>query len=385
MRRIPRDVPTEIDHIADTANGFDAVRAEAGPTHLDTLKWIDRRCVAAGMHPLDDWWLATFAEFYATGKLILAGRVGLRGGKSDSVVRALVNDVLFAQRTLDPGVVGVAPILSTDRTEASGRLYAVKRILLACGIAATREDGVEPLAGGLGGEFTSTVTPAGGGVVRTLDSQGHVVEWRIYPATRNSAIGFTAVGGFCDEIDLWRDRQTSASPASEVLDLLGQRFTTTIATSRLYLFSASYGGESAHTRILDKGDHPLQHVARLGPLGAARDTAARLELAALAVLPDPRLTAPADPKSPNVPSWVTNPAAPIMVCRNLSSDLGAMFTRYGGQPQGGAGAAIDYWSEQTGPTPLGSVVVGPAPGEDDRGEPRPLVSAPFAASPPRRW
>lgn len=341
----------------DPSDRWDKARSEAAavaPGHLGTLLWIDARCQRAGMHALDPWWTATLADFYASGKLCLTARVGLRGAKSVTVCRSLVNDALFTVRDLDPSTAGVIPIMSADRTEATDRFWTIRKVLGACGVASSKgDDAGDLLPGGLGTEYTASTLPSGGGVIKTVDSQGHAIEFRIYPARITGAIGYTAVAGFCDEVDLWpvdlgvsaeevarRSDKGKANPADVVLDRLLERFTTTMASAHLYVVSASYHGQdSAHARKVKDGDTAIQMVARLGALGAERDNAARRRLAEMIGSTDPRLLLPADPLSTDIPAWATNPAAPIETCYALSrSRVGPMLGRYGGRPDESEGA-----------------------------------------------
>jgi hypothetical protein len=341
------------------------VREEARavePGHSGTLLWIDARCQKAGMHPLDLWWVEKFREFYASGKMIFGARVGLRGAKSVSVCRALVNDALFTVRDLDPGTIGVIPIMSSDRTEATDRFHTIKKILRACGIGpekAKDDDGAgDVIGGGLGSTYRSTTLPSGGGVIIVCDSQGHEIQFRIYPARITGAIGYTAVAGFLDEVDTWLvdalgvstedvaeaaavSAKGRANPGDVVIDRVRERFTTTRATAHLYIVSASYKGiDSAHWRVIDDGDTPIQYVARLGAMGAARDDVARRGLALSIGSEDPRLTTPADPATPNVGAWATNPSkAAISDCYEISKQrIGPMLGRYGGRPDEATGA-----------------------------------------------
>lgn len=321
--------------------------AAYGQGHHSTLMWIDMRCQMAKMHPMDPWWVGYFRDFYASGKMTGAGRGGLRAGKSDSIPRALVNDAIFSMRELDPATVGVIPIMSRDRTEATDRFTTIRQILRALGVEAKGKDDLEDpaLPGGIGGEYQSATLPSGGGVIKMLDSQGHKIEFRIYPARISGAIGFTGIGGFCDEVDLWPfekdvDERTGrgklTNPAGKVIELLEKRFTTQ-PEARLYVWSASYDVHSAHADIIARGDTMIRHVARLGELGAQRDAAERMRLAqyiAAKGLPvDPRLIEAADLLSPDIPSWVTNPTkADILRCYALSNELLApMLGLYGGR------------------------------------------------------
>lgn len=347
---------------APNGEGFAKARHEAAamaPGHVGTLLWVDARCQIAGMHALDEWWLETFRRFYESGKLVLVARVGLRGAKSVSICRALVNDALFAPCNIDKGTKGVIPVMSADRTEATDRFHTIRKILSACGVKQKKrgdevEGDADYRAGGVGGEFTSTTLPSGGGAISLTDEQGRAVEFRIYPARLTGVVGHTDKAGLGDELDLWpvdlgvspdevaqRSVGGRANPADVVLDRWLERFTTTRDTAHLYLVSASYfGPDTAHARKVAEGDTAVQMVARLGEIGALRDEESRRRLAAKIGSTDPRLLAPADPMSMDVPCWATSPVATIETCYDLSrSRLGPMFGRYGGRPdEAGEGA-----------------------------------------------
>jgi len=340
--------PVSLLHPDDAAR-WAAIRSDAarrfGPGDFGQLQWIDERCARAGLHPLDAWWAWDLAGFYASGKPEHAGRLGLRAAKSTSIPRPLCRDALFTERVLDPTVPGVIPIISVDKTEADGRFETIRGTLRACGMAPKKPDDsdVPILPDGISGIYETSTLASGGGVIYFKDSQGHGLEFRVYAAKVAGVVGYTGVGGFCDEVDLWVDDR-GVNPAERVLDLLGKRFTTQRA-ARLYAFSASYYPNSAHKRKIDEGDTMLQHLARLGPIGAARDDEARARLAAMLRSTDPRLLAKADPSSPDVPSWVTNPLVTIEDCYARSKEkLGPMFALYGGRaheatgPKGGGSA-----------------------------------------------
>jgi hypothetical protein len=304
------------------------IAASYGPGPFGYLQMVNARCEAAKLHPMDPWWVGHFRKFYASGKMIDIGRVGLRGGKSTNVCRALVSDVLYTRRHLEPSQIGVCPIMSAGTKEASDRIDTIMSVLRACGL----QDVTGGRAAAEPGQFRKIKGENGAEVIELYDSQGHPVEFRIYPASKHGAVGFTAIAGFCDEVDLWRDKATGANPASEILDLLLFRFTTQ-PDAHLYIFSATYGTvTSAHMKWVAEGDTPLQYIARLGSKGAQKDYESRLRLVAQAG-PDPRLLVGGDAKSPNIPCWVTSPIANIATCYKLSKgDLAKVLLYYGGRP-----------------------------------------------------
>jgi len=324
-----------------------------GDGRMGSLLWIDDRCQAYGMFGLDPWWIGAFGAYYASGKPVMVCRKGLRGGGSASACRALVRCALFTERDLDPGTVGVIPIMSATRDEANDRFVTIMAILRACGIAPARnsdDEGNQAARGGVDGIYKSTKSQAGGGLIQTLDSQGHKIEFRILPVLLRHAVGYTGIAGFLDESDLWPDDpDRHMNPATEVFDTIGERFTTQ-PQAELLIFSASYKARSAHSKLVADGDTPLQHVSRLGIDGAQRDNEARAMLAESTGDFDPKLTASADPMSPDIPAWVSNPSkSQIATCYLWSKQrIGRMLGRYGGR-------AAENADEQAHPDTLATV------------------------------
>jgi hypothetical protein len=313
-----------------------------------TLKWVDSRCAKVpGWHHLDPWWIYAFTDpslgFYASKKTVMTCRKGLRAGGSSSATRALGNDALFTLRELDPGTIGVIPIISSSRDEATGRFVTLRQQFRACGLSPAKgdeEEGAQIIPGGLGGEYKSSRAQSGGGLIKVLDSQGHSLEFAVLPALKRSGVGYTAVDGFIDESDLWpNDPETHVNPAGDVIGFVLERLTTQIA-AHLYVFSASYNAESAHKALVDEGDTAIQHLARLGLEGARIDERERRRLAEAIGSTDPRLLAPGDPMSPDIPAWVTNPKlADIERCYAFAKqDLRRMLARYGGRAAENRGA-----------------------------------------------
>lgn len=299
--------------------------AELAAGEFGQLLWVERACVKAGMHPLDRQWLWHFQEFYASKKRLDVGRFGLRAAKSDSNCRAVTAEVLLSSRRLEPGFVGVCPVMSSNMTEADDRFDTIVQVLSACGltdltgIRQPEEEGFQRAGGGSSAR-----------VISLRDAQGYKVEFRIYPASISGAAGFTGIAGFCDEVDLW-GKEAGANPAKRVFEVLLARYATQ-PTAKLHVMSASYHRDSEHASMVAAGDTPLQRVARLGVDGAAKDTEARATLAVAIGSRDPLLLTPADPKSTDIPCWVSNPVAPIEACYALAKgDIKRLLFLYGGR------------------------------------------------------
>ena len=309
----------------------DAAQLAAG--EFGQLLWVEQACVKAGMHPLDRQWLWHFQEFYASKKRMDVGRYGLRAAKSDSNCRAITAEVLLTPRRLEPGFVGVCPVMSSNMGEADDRFDTIVQVLSACGLTdltglrLPQEDGFQRSGGGSSAR-----------VISLRDAQGYKVEFRIYPASISGAAGFTGIAGFCDEVDLW-GKEAGANPAKRVFEVLLARYATQ-PTAKLHVMSASYHHDSEHAAMIAAGDTALQRVARLGADGAAKDTEARATLAVSVGSRDPLLLTPADPKSTDIPCWVSNPIAPIEQCYSLAKgDIKRMMFLYGGRLNPSAGRA----------------------------------------------
>ena len=309
--------------------------ASLGPGAIGHLLWVERKCVDAGLHPMDRQWLWHFSEFYESGKSVDLVCAGLRAAKSASAIRAVAAEVAFTPRILEPGLSGVCPVMAQNMREASDRFDTTLQVLRACGFADLT--GKRPPRGE---DEDSKIAPwafraSGGGssarVIALLDSQDHEVEFRIYPASVSGAAGFTGIAGFCDEVDLW-GRDEGANPAERVIDILLTRYTTQ-PNAKLHIMSAPYYRRSYFVRMVDEGDTPLVRIGRLGIDGAVRDESERRRLARLIGSVDPLLLKPADVTSVCIPTWVSNPTAPIEQCfKGAKGDVAAMFARFGGQP-----------------------------------------------------
>src|SRR6185312_4326136 len=123
--------------------------------------------------------------------------------------------------------------------------------------------------GGIDGTFKSKRSQSGGGIILINDRHGHEIEFRILPALVRHGVGYTGVAGFADESDLWpNDPEHHINPAERIFDRISERFTTTFTPgaedpgAEMLIFSASYNADSAHKRLVDEGDTPLQHLVR---------------------------------------------------------------------------------------------------------------------------
>jgi hypothetical protein len=200
--------------------------------HLDAL---ESALAAKGFPALSPWWRAELESFYAEGKRQLVLRVGRRGGKSSTLCRVAVLEALFGEHRVTPGDLGIVAVISVNRDEAAQRLRTIRGILDALGVRH------RPIDGG-------------------IELEGRPVAFKVFTASVAGVSGFTAICVFCDEVSKWRDADTGANPATEVLASLRPTMAT-MPNAKLFLSSSPMGRLDAHAAAFEAGDNDFQSVA----------------------------------------------------------------------------------------------------------------------------
>src|SRR5690606_29101698 len=114
-------------------------------------------------------------------------------GKSSSLcLFAVAFALAYDVSQIPPGDVGVVAFISTTRDEASQRLRTIRAILDALRIA------YRPIEHG-------------------IELVGRRIVFKVFPASIAGVSGFTAILVVCDEVAKWRDADTGANPATDVL------------------------------------------------------------------------------------------------------------------------------------------------------------------------
>ena len=199
------------------------------------LMWLDERLTRSGFPSMSDWWKQTLGDFYQSKRRRLILRVGRRGGKSSTLSRVAVAETLWGSHKIPPGDVGYWPVISTTKDEANQRLVTIRAILDCIQVP------YRPVESGL-----------------LVD--GRNVGFKVFPATIAGVSGFTGIGVLADEVAKWRDKETGANPATEVLRSL----TPTMATqphARAFLCSSPFSTIDAHAEAYDRGNTDTQMVA----------------------------------------------------------------------------------------------------------------------------
>ncbi len=195
----------------------------------------DDALVAKGWKPITPWWRKEIERFFRSGARRWVARVGRRGIKSATVCRIAVAIATAQHWVLQPGEVGVVPLVSVSRDEASDRLTTIEAILNA-----------------LGHKHDATADTI---AMRTLP-----IEFRVRASSSKAGVGFTSVCMILDEVALWEASDDSADPARDVFASLNPT-TATQPHAWTFLISAPWGTEDLHAEMYDRGDGDGQMVS----------------------------------------------------------------------------------------------------------------------------
>ena len=198
------------------------------------MRELDDKLYRLGFPRTSGWWRDTLSTFYASGKRQLVLRVGRRGGKSSTLSRVAVCEAV-GEHHVPPGDIGVVPFISVKREEAQKRLRTIREILDAIG---------EPY--------------------RPLQSGYELADYRtgfqVFTASIAGVSGPTSISVVGDEVSKWRDADTGANPATEVLASVRPTMATQ-PNARMFLSSSPMGRLDAHAKAFEMGDTAFQMVA----------------------------------------------------------------------------------------------------------------------------
>lgn len=214
------------------------------------LDQVDAALVAAGFPALSPFWRETFRAFLSGRKRSLVVRAGRRGGKSSSCARLAVVVALFGEHVIPPGDLGIVAFISASRDEAANRLRMIKAILDALRVKYTERGD-------------------------TIELAHRPIAFQVFTASIAGVSGPTCICVFADEVAKWRDRDTGANPAKEVLASVRATMATQ-PMAFMVLLSSPWSTLDAHHDAFARGDTEDQSVA-FAPTWIANPTIAEEE------------------------------------------------------------------------------------------------------------
>lgn len=234
--------------MSDPIDAFvDEIAERARMSVFEGLEAIERELVGAGWPKMSPWWHAQLRSFYASGRRRMVLRVGRRGGKSSTLCRVVVAEVLYGRHPVPPGDAGVFMILSVKKEDAVERINTIESILQV-----------------LGEQF---------------DRIGERIELRVRGARRvikamaanfRTVVGGTAIGILADEMARWRDDRTGANPAVEVMRSIRPSLLT-MPNAREFDSSSAFSTIDYHHEMFSQGNTDRQ-IAAMAPTWVANPT-----------------------------------------------------------------------------------------------------------------
>lgn len=214
----------------------DAVAWPAG-NFLLCLKAVDERLQAIGEHAISPWWWQQLSDFYSSQRWRFVGRVGRRGGKSDTWAKVAIAEVVSERFKIPLGDTGIVSVVSVDREEAAKRIKTIAAYCQALGIRH---------------EATAMA----------IQFPGRPYAVEVKTASVRGVSGFTSILCIGDEVDKWKDADTGANPADAVLS----SWTPTLATmlphgAKMALLSSPWLYDGPHSREFERGTTASQQVA----------------------------------------------------------------------------------------------------------------------------
>lgn len=196
------------------------------------LREIDRRLVAAGWNPISDWWWNVLERSRGVRNVVVRG--GRRGGKSTTVCRFAVAEMLDPKHNVPPGDIGYFAIISATLPQAKERILTIAKILDVLEVphkALTEQIMLHERATGA----------------------------KAFAATLKGVVSFTAIGALCDEEARWQDPDSGANPANEVLSSLRPTMTT-MPNAQMWHVSSPWSTIDVHHLMVEAGDNEAQRV-----------------------------------------------------------------------------------------------------------------------------
>jgi hypothetical protein len=202
---------------------------------MPCLRAIDRALVAKKWVPISPGWWRILERCYRSKKRNMVGRGGRRAGKSSTVVgRVAVFEMLSTKHVVPPGDIGWFIIISADKTQAKNRLKTAHKALTDLDIThrATTE------------EITLGDRPIG---------------MKAIAATLEAVVSDTCIGCLCDEMARWRDKDSGANPAKDILTSLKPSMAT-MPNAIAWYISAPWSTLDEHHKMFEAGNDETQEV-----------------------------------------------------------------------------------------------------------------------------
>jgi hypothetical protein len=185
--------------------------------------------------PISPGWWRILERCYRTGKRNFVGRGGRRAGKSSTLIgRVAVFEMLAPWHVVPHGDVGWFIVISASKPQAKARIGTAHKAL----------DDLDIVHRHTTEEITLADRPIG---------------MKAIAATLEAVVSDTCIGTLCDEMARWRDKDTGANPAADILTSLKPSMAT-MPNAKAWYISAPWSTLDEHHKMYEAGNDESQEV-----------------------------------------------------------------------------------------------------------------------------
>ncbi len=202
---------------------------------MPCLRAIDRALVAKKWVPISPAWWRILERCYRSKKRNMVGRGGRRAGKSSTLIgRVAVFEMLSTKHVVPPGDIGWFIVISADKTQAKNRIKTAHKALDDLDIVHRHT--------------TEEITLG-----------DRAVGMKAIAATLEAVVSDTCIGCLCDEMARWRDKDSGANPAKDILTSLKPSMAT-MPNAIAWYISAPWSTLDEHHKMYEAGNDETQEV-----------------------------------------------------------------------------------------------------------------------------
>lgn len=199
-----------------------------------TIREMDAALVAKGWVATSPWWWWVIEKVFAfrmvfSSLVVGVVRGGRRGGKSTTCCKVAVHQTCFVDHHVPEGDVGYFAIISAEKEQAKARLKTIGKMLVALDIK--HKETAEEIV--------------------LLDRN---VGFKVVTASLTGVVSMTCIGALCDEMARWRDKDSGANPARQVMSSLRPSMATMKGTAILWAVSSPWSTLDLHHEMVERGD-----------------------------------------------------------------------------------------------------------------------------------
>lgn len=204
------------------------------------MQEMDAILVSKGWIATSWWWWNVIEKVFALRALITTLvsaviRGGRRGGKSTTVCKVAVWTTCYVDHHVPEGDVGYFAIISAEKEQAKARLRTIGKMLTALDVR--HKETAEEIV--------------------LLEKN---VGFKVVTASLTGVVSMTCIGALCDEMARWRDKDSGANPARQVMSSLRPSMVTMKKTAVLWAVSSPWSTLDLHHEMYEQGDTESQRA-----------------------------------------------------------------------------------------------------------------------------